>query len=655
MIMCMEGEGFEKIDLESDTSPKPQVQTQRSRMTMRNKTTKKPLTIGGIIIAVVVLFLIFGVAIPGFAVYSQAKKAYAQAKITLAAAKQENIVTASDELDKTRVELDKTKADLSGMGYLAFIPLVNFYYSDAYHGLQAASYAMDAAKTTIEAIKPYADVIGLKGQGSFVGGSAQDRIKTAVTTLDKVTPAVDKISASLAQAKTEIDQVDPNHYPAFLVGSKIHNTIVSSKTLADETISFMNEAKPLVKQLPSLLGEPTRKQYLVLFQNDAELRPTGGFETAYAIFSVEHGVIRAEKSEDIYTLDGTIPNKPAAPRILAQYLPLVPQFNIRDANTSPDFIVSMNQFYKMYQTAGVYTPIDGIIGIDTYPLVSAIDILGGEVDAGGQIFTTKHNPTCNCPQVIYDLENSADRPVNYVRSDRKSAIGDLMLAIMNKAFASAPKLYWGKLIQDGLVANTVQKHILFYFFNTDAQQGMLALNASGQIKDYAGDYLHVNDANYGGAKANLFVKEQVTQDYSFQSDGSIVKTVTINYKNPYPPSDCNLEHGNLCLNAILRDLVRIYVPKGSVLMSNKGSEVKMLTYDDLGKTVFEGFTTVRPLGTTTYSVSYKLPFKLQNGSPLPALYQKQPGTNDNLYTVTVNGNQIQQFNLLQDTEVKINH
>ena len=70
---------------------------------------------------------------------------------------------------------------------------------------------------------------------------------------------------------------------------------------------------------------------------------------------------------------------------------------------------------------------------------------------------------------------------------------------------------------------------------------------------FTGDYFNINEANFGGAKSNMFVSETVTQDYVLQSDGSIVKTVTVNYKNPYPPSDCNLERGNLCLNAVLRD------------------------------------------------------------------------------------------------------
>jgi len=223
----------------------------------------------------------------------------------------------------------------------------------------------------------------------------------------------------------------------------------------------------------------------------------------------------------------------------------------------------------------------------------------------------------------------------------------LMYAIMSKAFSSSPKLYWGPLFQT-MLSEMNQKHVLFYMNDVNAQAGFDGLNAAGRVMPFAGDYFNINEANFGGAKSNMFVSEAVTQDYNLQSDGSIVKTVTVDYKNPYPPSDCNLERGNLCLNAVLRDWVRIYVPQGSQLISNTGSEVKMTTYEDLGKTVFDGFLTVRPQGVAKLTVSYKLPFKLAQSSLLPLMVQKQGGTADSAYTLTTGGRTLEQFNLSSD-------
>ncbi|MGA2967924.1 MAG: DUF4012 domain-containing protein [Candidatus Levyibacteriota bacterium] len=644
-------DGLSKIDFNLEKKPdvagfSPQSFSRKRAVNFKSIFKSKKMLGALAILAVLVLFAVFGVYLPAAKVYKAAKVTYADAQSVAWAIKQQNVSLASDQLVKTKTDLTQTQNDLHAMSYLQFIPLANWYYGDADHLLNAGFHGLNAATLLIDSIKPYADLLGLKGQGSFVGGTAQQRIETAVKTIGKITPKIDDIANELSLVRTEIDKVDPNHYPAISTGKKVRTTLASLKSITDQSVSLISSARPLIKTLPNILGEPNEKKYLILFQNDKELRPTGGFITAYAVFRLDSGVVHVDTSSDIYSLDATITNKPVAPASILKYFPSVPQFNLRDNNLSPDFKVSMDSFYKMYQTAGGYTKVDGIIAVDTQALVSAMNILG-DINVDGTTFTTKTDPRCDCPNVIYQMEVFADQPTNTVRTDRKGIIGDLMYAIMTKAFSSSPKLYWGPLFQT-MLSEMNQKHILFYMNDTSAQAGFEGLNAAGRIMPFAGDYLHINEANFGGEKSNLFVSEAVTQDYALQSDGSIVKTVTVNYKNPYPPSDCNLERGNLCLNAVLRDWFRIYVPQGSQLISNQGSEVKMTTYDDLGKTVFDGFLTVRPQGVAKLTVSYKLPFKLAQTSLLPLMVQKQPGTDDSAYTITVGGKTVEQFNLSSD-------
>ena len=79
----------------------------------------------------------------------------------------------------------------------------------------------------------------------------------------------------------------------------------------------------------------------------------------------------------------------------------------------------------------------------------------------------------------------------------------------------------------------------------------------------------------------------------------------------------------------------------------------MTTYEDLGKTVFDGFVTVRPQGIGKLTFSYKLPFKVASNSMLPVLIQKQPGTYGYAYTLTVNGRTKEKFDLKTDKEFKL--
>ena len=662
-------EGFEKIDLGSPNKiakenntvgePKPLFSQNSRNNRFAFLKSRKTLVILG---AVVFLILVssFAIVLPAQKTLTSAKKTQRQAQATLNALKKQNIELASTELDKTKQDLSETQKNLNALSYLKFIPLASGYYNDAQHLVNAGFDGLGAARVLIDSVKPYADILGLKGQGSFVGGTAEQRIETAVKTMDKVTPHIDDIAKYLEDAKSEIDEVDPNHYPVFLGLGEIQKSLASLKKTTDQGTTFIKEAKPLIKVLPRLLGQPTEKKYLILFQNDKEIRPTGGFITAYSIFRIDKGVIHVDKSDNIYNLDATISNKPKAPPPIRKYLPKVPVFNLRDTNLSPDFIESMKTFNSLYDKARGKVEVDGIIALDTSVLVSTIKILDDKVDAAGITFTSKTDKRCNCPQVIYELERSISTPLSLdlrvsdleaIQARRKDIIGDLLYAILTKSLKSSPKLYWGPLFQN-LLTQVSKKHVLFNLYDTSAQQGIHAVNADGKIRPFTGDYLHINEANFGGQKANLYVSKTVTQDYKIQGD-SILKTVTINYKNPYPASDCNLERGGLCLNAVYRNWFRIYTPQGSKLIASKGSEVKMTSYEELGKTIFEGFLTVRPEGTAVLTISYEIPKDFTNDSILPLLIQKQPGMGDEEYSIKVNGRQVEKLILLTDKEVKV--
>jgi len=650
----MDDIGFKKIDFNSDkigedesakssniSKPRPAQSLNTGRKFP--KINKKVGIIAIVVIALVLLVGIFS-GFKAFAVYRQAMSVYKQGKLAADATKKQNVVLAREELSKTLTQAEKLKREIGGLAFMKFIPVFGGYVSDADHLTGAGIHGIKAGIITVDSLIPYADVLGLKGEKSFVGGSAEERIRTAIKTLDKVVPKIDEIDAEVKLAKAEMDHVNPNHYPNFWVFKKLRTQLTTAKEMIDQGVLAVDEGKPLIKVLPELLGANKSKKYLVLFQNDKELRPTGGFLTYYSIFRIEEGVIHIDSSSDIYALDDSISSHPKADPIILKYLPKVPTQNIRDINLSPDFVKSMNDFRTYYEKSRQKTDIDGIIALDTQFLVDIIKILG-EVQASGQTFNAKEDPACNCPQVVYQLELNTTKPVGFVRSNRKEIVGSLLYATMQKALGVSPKLYWGPLIQ-AAIKNAQEKHILFSLNNSGAQSGIEALNWAGRIKPFEGDYLHINDANFGGAKSNMYIKENVRVDYKI-TGGEIEKTVTIEYRNPQKYSDCNLERGGLCLNAILRNFQRMYVPEGSTLSSSKGSQVKVETKKDLGKTYFESFFTVNPLGKASITYTYKLPFKV-TGKNLPVLIQKQPGIESIPFEIYVNGSKVDSFDLRED-------
>ncbi len=642
-------EEIPKINLENQPVVMPVV-VEKKKFSFPRFSKKK---LGFIVLIILGLAVFLGLAIglPAKGIYSQAMTTYSVARETYQAIKNQDIDLAKVKLTETHDKLSSLQKAYGALAWTKFIPFFGGYWSDGDHLLKAGLAGTEAGQLAVESILPYADLLGLKGKSTFVSKSTDERIQTAVATMDKITPKLGEISQKLEIIRNEIENIDPNRYPGSFGKFAPQSQIAMFKGLTEDLTTMFISAKPLLQIAPQLLGESEPKRYLILFQNDKELRSTGGFITAYAIFKLDKGKMKVEKADDIYKLDDAKTKKFPAPPDILKYHKNVFYWQLRDTNISPDFLTSMKNFEELYQSVSGKVDYDGIIAVDTHVLVEAMKILG-PIPAYGTNFTVEPDKRCNgCPQVIYELESYADQPVNYEKGSRKDIIGVLLYQIMQKALGVSPGQYWGPLFQMGL-KEIQEKHILVYMHDAGAQQGVEAFNMAGRIKDYGGDYLHINDTNLAGAKSNMFVTEAVKQEIQVEGDGSVTKTVTIDYKNPAPASDCGLESGGLCLNGLLRNWLRVYVPKGSQLVEFKGSEMDVITKEDLGKTVFEGFLVIRPLATAQVTVKYKLPFKVDKSKDYGLLMQKQPGTDGNEYTVMVNGRQIDKFPLKTDKELK---
>ncbi len=620
------------------------------------------------LIVVAISIVIVVMLLPLGEVMAKAKDVAKSAKIAGAAIKKQDLEGAKVGLAETRVKLAALSFEYRKVTPLAVIPILGDYVRDGEHAIAAAIAALDAADKAVEALEPNADLLGLKGKSSFVQGSADDRIQTAVKTMTALLPKVNEIAVSVDKMRTEIDAINVDRYPQKFGKTPVREQLVAVKAVIENAANLFVNAQPLLLALPKLLGEPTEKRYLVIFQNDKELRSTGGFMTAYAQFRMDRGKAIMEKADDIYALDGALRKKFPAPREILTFHKGVYNLNIRDSNLSPDFKYSMQTFETIYDAVGGRERIDGIIAVDTHVFVEALKILG-PMYVYGREFSADIDKRCDCPKAIYELEDYSTRPVGYVREARKDVIGILLRDLLQKALGVSPSKYWGQLFQM-LLTEINEKHVLAYMHDTGAQKAIESFNLGGRImtasetatllkyKEGDGwDYIHLNNSNMAGAKSNMFVSEKVTKDVTVNNDGSIATKLTVDYKNPYPGSDCGLESGGLCLNAPLRNWVRVYAPAGSKLLESRGTQspkdnkpVSMDTYEALGKTVFEGFLIVNPLGTAKLELTYTSPVKLSDGK-YRLLIQKQPGTDKQEWSMKLNGREQKKLPLQTDTEL----
>lgn len=544
----------------------------------------------------------------------QAQETEVHARGAYESFKTQNLPGAQAELEQVAGKLVQLRETYGKLSFYQSIPVASTYYGDGIHGLNAADAGVRAGTKSLEAIVPYADVLGFTGEGTFTGGTAEDRLKLVLETLEKVTPQIDEITQEMETVQAELDAINPNRYPEEFQGQPIRSLLEQAQTVADGAVTALTEYRPIIEQLPAMAGGGgERKKYLILFQNDNELRPTGGFLTAYATIFVEDGKVIPEKSDDIYELDKKYPNKPPIPEALGRYLTTESRWNLRDMNISPDFKQSMDQFYSQYQTIrSEPQDIDGIIAIDTHVLVELMRILGPVEVPGYGTFSVENDARCDCPQIIYELSNIITRPTPYIREDRKGILGPLMRAILTKAY-TAPRQNLPELFEAGFKA-LEGRHAQMYFFDETFQAAADTINATGRLKagDPGADFLAIINANLGGAKSNLFIDYDVKQTVSAPANGAITKTVEITYKNSRRGDNCNLEAGLLCLNSTLRDWTRLYLPEGAQLVEAQGFTQEPKEYEEDGFSVIDGFFILEPNSQARLRITYTVPYTDSN-------------------------------------------
>ena len=615
-------------------------ETNKETVSFIQKLKKRPI----LITVVTFLFLLtLSATALGVYTYSVVRELEAQAvplkdkaQVTYALFKSQNLPEAEKTLHEIDSEFQGIKSTYQKLSFYSKIPVAKNYYNDGTHALTAMQAGLDAGKQSIAAITPYADVLGFAG-AEFTGGTTEDRLKVILETLDKVAPILDDIGTNLTTVKTELSQINPDRYPESIQDTPVREYIILAQDMSAAAADGLAEYRPVIEQLPKVAGAGGEtKKYLILFQNDNELRPTGGFLTAYAIIKVTDGKVEAEKSDDIYELDKKFTRKTPIPPELGRYLTTERYFNLRDMNVSPDFKVAMDLFFENYQTvAGEPQDIDGIIAVDTHFLTNLMKVLGPVEVPGYGTFTAENDARCDCPQIIYILSEIITRPTPYLREDRKGILGPLMRSLLTKAY-TAPKETWPELFQTGF-ASIQNRHAQFYFLDEQAQNAAQLADVAGRMvppKD-GEDFLGIVNANLAGAKSNLFISYEVKQIVAEAPvNGMLTKTVEITYKNTHKADNCNLEAGLLCLNSTLRDWTRLYLPEGTQLIETQGFLEEAKTYTENGFTVIDGFFTLEPLGSAKLSFTYTVPY--ENEKDYVVTVWKQGGIESiqNLFDIT---------------------
>lgn len=369
----------------------------------------------------------------------------------------------------------------------------------------------------------------------------------------------------------------------------------------------------------ALAQDDKPKTFLLLFQNNWELRPGGGFIGSFGILTIRNGHIEKLDVHDTGNFDGRIPDTEALPYPMKDALQ-IPSWKFRDSNYSPDFPTNAQKAEYFYELGEGKEKFDGVIGITTNVLLALLRVTG-PVEVEG------YPGTYDSENAILALETQVEqayREQDIAKGDRKGVMRPLGEAILKKLqpITMSQKI---RLAQVGL-EELNNKDIQIFFHDTALQKVVADRGWAGQVDPlWQNDYLMLVDANLGAYKSDSVMKREVRYEADMSGETPEV-TLEITYTHTGTEKNWLINH--------YTSYLRVYAPAGSWLTTLDGGEGETQYAEEFGRQVFGTMVKV-PIGSSKkVTLRYTLP-KTVSADFYDLKIQKQSGVGNPAYVVSV--------------------
>lgn len=410
---------------------------------------------------------------------------------------------------------------------------------------------------------------------------------------------------------------------------------VGYKKIFESLVSDLENLTDLGGAIREIFGGRGLRRYLLVFQNESELRPTGGFMGSFAVVDVKDGeILNLEiPPGGTYAVQGQLREyvKPPAPLLLSNK-----RWEFQDANWFPDFPTSAQKMMWFYaHSRGV--SVDGVIAINSSVLQRILAVTGPMTDKKRQLTLTADNALPVIQQIV---EEGPEKKINQPKQ---------ILTELAPQFLGALRQVTGTKILSLLynVSEALkQKEIQAYFTDNQTERAVRSFGWAGALLDSTvnKDYLLVVNTNIQGQKSDAKIRQTISHQAVVAPDGSITDDVVITREHLGNRGEKLYGQTNI-------DFLRLYAPKGSILLSAGGfswpEEKKFQVPDawsaddpflaarqietgvdqnsgtiiteESGKTVFGNWVITEPGEISQVQFTYRLPFTVFSPAPEVAL------------------------------------
>lgn len=538
----------------------------------------------------------------------------------------------SNGLNQSSTEISSLQGNLAGV-----LPLIP---------------GLSVVDNTSDITKDVAQVIALSAQMSealkpFVDQDINPFDTTKSITLVDGIQQIQSINRELVPA---LDQLHTrlNSFPLALIPGRNGDILRQLDKDLPQLKRILEQSDEYVNIFLNFVGKDMLRRYVFIFQNNQELRATGGFIGSFGLMNIDRGVVKSLDIQEIYNPDGQLLEQILAPEPLQE---ISPRWFLRDSNWFADFPTSAQKIISFYEKTGGVTP-DGVISL-TPTIIERLLTITGPIEL------EEYGVTITADNFVKLTQYQTGVAYDRVENKPKQFIADLAPILINKLLSADSRQY--QKILEALNDSFQEKHIVLYFLDEQLQGKVEQYNLGGSLYETQKDYLSVVHSNIGGFKTDGVMEDAMNINTQIKDNGTIINTLTIS--RTHKGGDTEYEWWNQ--DNI--NYMRVYMPKGSRILSVKGYtdkeekkpnddiasfdqdvDLKAIqdtlvhnedwdidTFEETNKSVIGGWLITQPKQTSEVTIEYELPFTISSGDIYSLILQKQSGTIGSRYDYTI--------------------
>lgn len=316
---------------------------------------------------------------------------------------------------------------------------------------------------------------------------------------------------------------------------------------------------------PYILGFKGQRKYLILFQNNMELRPGGGFIGSYGLVKVNKGLFSKIEIHDVYDADGKLTTRIEPPYPLRRYGGVSNWF-LRDSNFAIEGSTNAAASSDLLARS-TGDKVDGVISIDTTFIVNLLEAIGS-------VEVRDYRETVNKDNFYILTQKHAEENFFPGSTQKKDFLRSLLNALLEKYNFDKDKN--SRLIVGAIEKSIKEKHLFFVPLDSRIQKVFAVNNLTGDILDARKfsenailDFLSVYDANIGANKGNYYLKKSIVHIATISDSGQLFGEVTLTL--------VNTSQEDSIFGGEYKNYLRFILPKGANIraLSIDGRQVEV--------------------------------------------------------------------------------